>query len=238
MLTLGIAALALSQQAPSAASIVSKMIARYHEADSMTGTIAMQQGLGTQTVSATTVLQYERPNKLYIKQTFKGEETREVLITCDGRYFSYNTPENLPGSENLKRLVEAVSTQFGTLDLGGVYAASSKPLLDRSVPLDLAISRKEDLTYRRNQWATLSYVGKTTLQKESVHRITGRYRPYGEADVTGTYEMYINEAGDLRRYTLTTQIQDSGRLMTVMGSWDVNLAVNGKPDASLFRLVR
>ncbi len=238
MLTLGIAALALSQQAPSAASIVSKMIARYHEADSMTGTIAMQQGLGTQTVSATTVLQYERPNKLYIKQTFKGEETREVLITCDGRYFSYNTPENLPGSENLKRLVEAVSTQFGTLDLGGVYAASSKALLDRSVPLDLAISRKEDLTYRRNQWATLSYVGKTTLQKESVHRITGRYRPYGEADVTGTYEMYINEAGDLRRYTLTTQIQDSGRLMTVMGSWDVNLAVNGKPDASLFRLVR
>lgn len=238
MLTLGIAAIALVQPAPSAASIVSKMIARYHEADSMTGKITMQQGLGTQTVSATTVLQYERPNKLYIRQTFKGEEAREVLVTCDGRHFSYNTPENLPGSENLKRLVEAVSTQFGTLDLGGVYAASSKSLLDRSVALDLAVSRKEDLTYRRNQWATLSYVGKTTLQKESVHRITGRYRPYGEADVTGSYEMYINDSGDLRRYTLTTQLQDSGRVMTVMGAWDVNLAVNGKPDPALFRVVR
>lgn len=224
--------------APTPASLVSKMFARYYEAKTVTGTVTMKQTLGSLAIECTTELQYERPGKLYVRQRMTGAQAKSALVTADGKTFSYNTPDYLPGSENVKRLIEKMDTAFGKLDIGDVYSAAAKSLADQSVPLDVAIGRKDDLTFRKNQWATLVYGGKVALGGESVHKVVGRYRAFQAANPSGDFEMLLSEAGDLRRYTLKSTLQADGRPLTVQATWEVRLAVGGTPDPKLFTVVK
>ncbi|MCW5942311.1 MAG: hypothetical protein KIS66_08770 [Fimbriimonadaceae bacterium] len=224
--------------APTPASLVSKMFARYFEAKTLTGTIAMKQTLGTMAIECATAIQYERPGKLYLRQRMTGNDARSTLVTSDGKTFSYDTPDYLPGSENVKRLIEKMDTPFGKLDIGGVYSAAAKSLADQSMPLDVAIGRKEDLTFRKNQWASLVYAGKVAFGGESVHRIAGKYRAFSAANPSGDFEMLVSEAGDLRRYTLKSTFQAEGRPLSVQAVWEVKLVVDGTPDPKLFAVVK
>lgn len=224
--------------APTPASLVSKMFARYFGAKSLTGTITMKQSLGTLAIECSTALQYERPGKVYIRQRLTGAQTKSALVTSDGKRFSYDTPDYLPGSENVRRLIEKMDTPFGKLDIGDVYSAAARSLADQSVPLDVAIGRKEDLTFRKNQWASLVYGGKVSFGGETLHKVTGRYRAFLAANPSGDFEMLLTEAGDLRRYSLKTALQADGRALTVQAGWEVRLTVDAAPDPKLFAVVK
>lgn len=232
---------AQERAAVSASGLVSNMLGRYADAKSMTGTIRFTQSAQRSSVSIETTLQFEKPSKLFIRQQLRSSEPMTWLVVSDGSQFSYNTPENLPGAANLPRLVEQVEQNGVKLDTKGIYKAAASSIGDRSAPLDIVIGHPEDLKGLTYQWATLEYRGRVQLGDETVDLIAGRWRPYGTAPAHGTYEMYLTPSGELRRYVVVETVSagpENPQMLEVRSVWDVRVAINGKPDPALFKVVR
>lgn len=226
-------AITVIAQEPSPAKLLSEMFAKYASAKTVSGTITLTQGTERETGQIVTELAYERPAKLFIRQVRATQSRRVWLVTSDGKYFSYGKPDPTVGG----RLVEPVSNEKRTLDLGGIYAAASASLGDRSAPLDIAISRREDLAAVRAQLATLDYVGTKDLGGETVHVIEGKWREYGEAPATGKFTICIGPNSDLRVYAVTEPMSIGGAVLNVLSRWDVNLKVGADIGANVFKVV-
>ena len=104
MLSIGIAiALTLVGQdqskSPAAKVLIEKMMNRYYSAQTLTGTIKLTVSTEAGSASLDTVLQYERPAKLYIRQQKNvanpdpGQPSK-WLVTSDGTSFSYDIPNH------------------------------------------------------------------------------------------------------------------------------------------------
>ncbi|MFY9233360.1 MAG: hypothetical protein WAO58_02770 [Fimbriimonadaceae bacterium] len=250
MLTAAIALFTFVAQEPQAtprpSELISKMIAHYNKAQTLTGTIKLRQGANGQAAqgSIDTAIQFELPSKLYINQIQNTSDPMRWLITSDGVQFAYDTPEELPGTR--RRLVEKVKPRPNeTLDVKGIYSAAARSLGDRSAPLEIAIGRPGDLKFFTQQLVTLEYAGRTKIGEEDVHVIRGGWREYQQVGAidkvtaTGTYEIFINDLSDFRRYIVYQSIRPSvnSAIINVVSQWDINLVVNGKPDPALFKVV-
>lgn len=219
--------------------LVSRMLAYYNDAETLTGTIVMLVKDNAGSVAVTTQIQYEKPNKLYIKQQKSTGDRRTWLVVSNGKHFSYNVPQNLENDNPNRRLVEAVKVGDVTLTLRDIYAASAHGLADRSAALDIAISRTEDLRFLRDQWRTVEYKGQIEYDGVQVHVVSGQWRAYGTAPVQGQYRMYITDSGELRQFARSETMGDgTGVAIPLLSTWDVKLVKNGKPDEKLFEKVR
>lgn len=230
--------LVMMGQAETPAALVSKMLARYSSAQTLVGTIVFVQSAAGASVTTTTHVQYEKPSKLYVRQVRASSDPAESSITCDGARFSYDVPKDVAATPG-QRLIETVEQGGVRLDVKEIYAASGRSLIDRSAPLDIAISRLEDLKFLRNQWATVESLGKTEQDGEVRQMVGGQWREYGTAAVSGRYTMWIGPQGDLRQYEVRERLAVRDQAATeVVSSWQVKLTVNGKPDPALFTLKR
>jgi outer membrane lipoprotein-sorting protein len=262
MLT-AIAALALMGQEPAAnqvnpAELVSKMLAYYHDARTLTGSIVMTQKVGNEGGTIKTFLQFEHPNHLYIYQRKSTGDLRAWTVLSNGKLFAYNSP-GLTWETPGKRLVEAqvverpVETKVLAngdtvvtkrekvqLSLRDVYAAAAAGLGDRSTPLDIAISRRADLEYLRAQWKTVEYKGTTAYEGKDVHVVMGVWRPYGTADPEGQFRMLLTTEGELKHFARSQTVRPQGapQALEVVTTWDVSLVKNGKPDPKLWESVK
>jgi hypothetical protein len=203
------------------------------------GTISLTQTAGGEKGRIDTQIQYERPAKLYLKQQMLTASGSIWLVTSDGKYFSYNKPRdtNTISINAGNRLIESIINKEGKLDLGGIYAASAKSLGDRSTPLDIAIARKEDLSFLRQQWATIKLAGSVNIDGVTCWKIVGDWREYGEAMVSGVYTIVISESGDLKMFCINESLAINGQAVPLESRWDVNLTVGATPNQDLFKVV-
>jgi hypothetical protein len=260
---------AMLDQQPSGGDIVSKMLKYYADAQSMKGTITLTVSDGGGQAQMGTELQFERPSKLYIRQYKGGRAPQQWLAVSDGSLFSYDSPDMLgsnpgqigsPGSQT-RRLTEHVLQATGEFmtdaqgkrvakmanyDVRQIYAVvAAGSLGDRSVPLDVAIGRHEDLQHDVLTWMTVDLQGKVKIDGVEANQIVGKWRPYGEAatDATqapGQYEMIVTDEGKLLRYTILQYLPRDPRnpsdYVKLLEIWNVDLTVNAKADASLFKV--
>lgn len=227
---LALSALLSASQEVSASKLISEMFSKYSSAQTMTGSIRLQQSVGQQGGVLLTDLQFERPGKLYINQTAQSPKSKSWLVTADGKRFSYQDP--IEGSS--KRLIETMKPEGKSLTIADVYTASSKSIGDRSVPLDIAIGRNEDLRFVSGQWASLQYAGSFETEGVQLHRIVGDWRAYGNAAVSGKFTLLMTQAHELKRYIVEETWQINGQSMPVMSVWNVDLKLNGAVDPSKF----
>jgi hypothetical protein len=252
MLTQAIAILALSASAapqePTAKDLIQKMLGRYYAAKTLVGKIRLTVSTETGSASLDTVLQYERPAKLYIKQQKSvanpdPEVPSTWLVTSDGNTFSYQVPNDRYAASPGLRLVEPVHNQRVnvTQDIGSIYAASSKSIGDRSTPLDIAISARSDLAYRRDQWMNYRIQGTQQMRGKNAYLVVGDFREYAGALKSGTYRMAITADGELLQYAeeihVAVEAGHNPKSVRVMSVWDVDLQIDGKVDPALFRVV-
>jgi outer membrane lipoprotein-sorting protein len=212
----------------SPAALVGQMLAYYSEAKTMTGTITETIKAGNESASVMTTLQFERPGKLYLRQQ-KAQGNRQVWLTvADGKLFAYNAPIGATNGDPNKRLIENMIVDNLVLNIGDVYSAASSSLGDRSTPLDIAIGRRDDLVYLRNQWATVENKGKADYDGGQVHVVMGKWRLHSGNEPTGQYRMYITDAGELKQFALSEKMaNDSGQTLDILTTWDVKLIKNG-----------
>ncbi len=236
-LLIGLAATTMPDDNPG--QIVSQMLSYYNDAETLAGTIVMTQRAAGREAIIRTELQVERPAKMFIRQLQRTNyDEAQWLVTSDGKAFSYDPPQNVPG----KRLVESCNPQGRALTYREIYQASVASLGDRSTPLDIVIGRKEDLSYRRYQWATLTLLGKTQVGSEEVTVVGGNWREYGQAPVSATYEMYVDSQHRLLRYVEKTKVGTKvtgGGVVSydVETTWDVSVVKNGPVRSELFKVI-
>src|SRR5580693_1615024 len=101
MITVAIALASLAitrqQDPPSGGQVISTMLARYNGLTSLTGiiklTVQAKAPTGTASEVVDTVLQYQIPNKLYVRQDRTAPHPQTWIVSSDGTRFSYNYPE-------------------------------------------------------------------------------------------------------------------------------------------------
>jgi hypothetical protein len=251
MLTCAIALCSLvvaPTQAPTAKQLIEKMLLRYHGAQTLTGTVKLTVSTSAGSASMETAMQYERPSKLYLLQQKTSanpdpDQPARWLVTSDGKMFSYQIPNDRYHTAPGLRLVEPVENPRVKVkhDIASIYAASSKSIGDRSMPLDIAIAAPDDLRYRRAQWATYVVNGEKEIAGKKAYLVGGDFRQYAGAPVSGRYQMAITDTGDILQYGEETNISvgegAQAQTIKVSSQWDVNLNVNGKVDPALFKVI-
>jgi hypothetical protein len=109
------------------------------------------------------------------------------------------------------------------------------------MPLDMAISNRDDLVYRRAQWATYRIIGTKTLSGRQARLVGGDFRPYSGADVIGKYQMAITDEGDLLQYVEESHVavgEGAGaQTVRITSQWEVDLKVGAVVDPTLFKVV-
>lgn len=227
--------LAIALQEPpreSPSQLLTRMMARYHDAKTLGGTITTRVTWENNRLEVDTTLWFERPGKLYLKQaTNLGPR---YLVTADGQEFSYDKPLSgrLEDLEKGGRLLEAQ----GGRTLQEVYAIASLSIAERSTPLDLAIARLPDLRMLRDQWATVEDGGTADLEGEACRRIVGDWTSNPEYGVLGRYEMLVGPEADLRRFRVVGPNPEGKGAVDRLH--EVRLKVGAVPPEGQFKVVR
>jgi len=238
-----------AKQSP--ASYVSKMLARYYGLSSLTGTMHCSQTALGMSLDSETIIQYQMPNLLYIKQSMGGPEPAMSRIVSNGNRFLYSIPQDTKatlfamgpdslGSELVENVVQNQDGAQKTMSVGDIYVVGEGGLpLHPAPPLNIAINRKPDLKAFADQLATVEDQGTVQIDGHQAHLIGGDWRQYAVAPVSGTYQLAINEDGDLLRYITKETVFDPrapGMKPTeVTTTWTVNLTVNGAVNPNLFK---
>ena len=241
---------ALSQGAappPTAAGLVSRMLARYASAKSLTGSVRTTQVAGTASVVTETSLAYERPSRIRLAQHQKSTLIdRSRFLVSNGDWFAYSPPDRLMSAAPLVERVRPEKGQAQTV--GELYSVIAGDLPDRSPVLDVLVARKDDMTYFANQLARFSLAPKETIAGTQANVVEGDWRESDTVDVSGRFKLYISDEGDLLRYVLTQKFAapagNSARgnpvagdsLITVVTTWDTKIELNAPVKSDTFAL--
>ncbi len=229
------------QDLPSPAALITKMFDTYYYAQTISGKIHYTISAPVGSATLDTDVQIERPGKLYIRQ-FKPTGDKKVwIVTADGTSVSYGAPRDTPVPDNM-RLQEKVGPMYPLKDLRDAYAAASSSIEDRSVPLDVAVGKTTDLDHIRYQFKSLKNEGKTQVDGKTAYVIGGDWKEYGDAPVSGKFQMVVSETGELYRYVVRRVLAVSEAKnvppQPITQTWDVNLTVNGPVNEDLFTIVK
>ena len=229
---------AVPQEKPTAGQILTKALARYATATSVSGSILMTQSAQGQSINFITKLQYERPYKIYLYQQKNGKNPDAWLLVSDGVLFSYNDPND---QRKLKRNTEYVTQNGIDQKLADLYMAAEHSIGDLSPILDIAISQPIRLQRLKSQWATLNFEGNGKVNGVSVQRITGQLRIDAKTPPAGSFEIDVTDDGDIVRYSTIQKYSFpdiSKDVVEVSTVWDSNLKVGGKIEPALYKVSR
>lgn len=232
---------AQAQDLPSPAGLISKMFAKYYSAQTVSGKIHYTVSAPTGSATLDTEVQIERPGKLYIRQFKTGGDKKVWIVTADGTSVSYGAPKGTPVPDN-QRLQEKVGPMWPLKDLRDAYAAASLSIEDRSVPLDIAVGKTTDLDHFRYQLKSLKNEGTTQVDGKTAYVLGGDWSEYGDAPVSGKFQLVVSETGELYRYVVrcVVAVPDAKNIppQPITQTWDVNLVVNGPVNEDLFTIVK
>lgn len=242
-----LAAALLIAQPPRPADLISRMMALYAEAKTIKGTISLDVQAGNSKVTVETTVQVDRPGRrLFIEQVKQGRRREVFRVISDGKGFVYTNPiEELRTQEPylLERAsrMEPDPARLGArrqvdMALGEIYAAGVQGLADRSAPLDIVMARPTDLQYLVNQLATVTSGGEVLFRDRKVQLITGRWRPYRDANDSADYDLFIAADGSLAGYRMRERYAVEGKPVAVTSTWEVKLETNTTLDGGVFKL--
>ncbi|MHB8635058.1 MAG: hypothetical protein ACYC96_01135 [Fimbriimonadaceae bacterium] len=230
---------------PNGGQIISKMLAHYSGLTTLTGNIRLvvqaKAPTGSVAEEVDTTVQYQQPNKLYIRQDRSPPHAKTWLVTSDGSHFSYNFPEGSGRHALSDRLVETVNA----LDVTQIYAAASLSVGDRSAPLGIAICWKDELRRIVANWPTHDFSGEVEYNQVKAWKVVGKFTEVPGGTVAGDYYLIISKQGDLLEYATRKEFatptsptrRDVEHPTVLTQTWHVALVPNGKPVPSLFTVV-
>lgn len=239
-------------QAPSAAALISEMMAKYAAAPTLTGSIQSVIQSGSSAVKVSSVIQYDRDKRqLYIRQIKETGKKESAIIVSDGTRFLYTNPLEVEFKAKDPYLIESTKRKEASLtpvgvkvtevpmSLGEIYIAGSLGLVDRNVPIDLAIARREDLQFFQAQLINYKNQGIQTFNGQEAYRISGQWKQYGDSQTAwGDYDLFITPNRELAGYRTFEQFSLPTGLVKVTSTWLCSFKIGGTPDPKLFTVRR
>ncbi|MBL8060912.1 MAG: hypothetical protein JNK63_09385 [Chthonomonas sp.] len=228
---------ALITAPPTPGALVSKMFARYAGADKLSGSIQFKQSGAERTLSISTLIQAERPHKLYVKQS-RPDTKQTAIIAADGTMFTYEMPDSI-AKRSGDRLYELQNQRGVVYTVGDIYTIGLPGLLDRSPVLDTLIAKTAHLSYVRGQIASLAWKDGDAPEAGKNGVVVGDWRAYQNAPVSGKFAVTISPEGDLLNWNLKEYVAVPGQKpILVTSDWSVSIKVGDSGNATLFRVVR
>lgn len=243
--------------------ILSKLIAKYSAASSMSGEFLMTQTAQNKKVTILTKIATEKPSKLYIEQTSETVDPRTWKAVCDGGTFVYDSPWK-PGSvfarqriQESTAFVDKADGQPKVMKLNDLYIASRRSLGDPTSPfLELTLHSPESMTtlkaYSKRLYKPKKGADKTLEDGTVVYSITGQIQ-FGAKDVAdrgltvsedynaiGRIELLVSKEFDLRQVkiseSLSIPVPDSNLpvQVSVVTTWAGKLNLDVKNDPKIF----
>jgi len=229
--------LGVSVSAETAQEIFNKMLSRYHQANSIKGSITFQQtgkfSGGSATTTTITNIQAKKPNFVYFEQIRKSKEPLVFKAVCDGKQLAYTAPpEWSQGDPRKKYLYESAPAT-----LEGMLNVFPTLLLDRSLPVALALYNPFEIKLVTSRLMNLSIYDEPELDGKKVWRLSAKMslleRP--SPDVSIPVYFYISKDYELLgiAWEETVMFQEK---VQVTNRWTVKLELNGKVDEGLFKI--
>jgi hypothetical protein len=237
-----------SAPTPTAAKLVSLMLARYAQAKTVFGNIRLVQTSQNVSLEIDTSLAMERPDLIYLHQVKPNSNKAPADLVSDGVQFAYTA---IPSPLSPPKLIESVyPAQMPPQHVGEMYFCILPGLLDHSVPLDVVIGRRDHLALLITELAQFSLKGSSTLRGISVYEIAGDWKDAMRNQISGTFELYVTPAGDLVRFVRHHFFGVSPKYLMnnhlpfdafpngvpVDETWDADLTVDKPVNRSLFTL--
>ncbi len=240
-------AAALPAQTPevTAGSLISKMLLTYNNARTAQGRITTKQSAKNVTIETLTEIAMQHTGRLLIRQTRSGTDGGKYLAMADGEYFAYDRPKGVLGKP---RFVEPQFNYGRPMTLREVYMVVAQALAEKSPPLDIIVSRRDDLEGLRNKWGKkFEITGKAEIRGQNAYVVRGTFLPFAELKNAvgekpqGVVEMSITEDGQLLKYVeLANYVVPAAtqELIAVRTEWDLDVKLNGEIDPAVFSPVR
>lgn len=248
MIVLTAAALILSPvQAPTATEAVTKMLTKYHNAQTISGRVTFTQQAAGAKVIITSDVYSKKPNMLFIQQVRTPASqggANNVVAMSDGKRLGYPAP---PGSGTFLQHSPDRFFEPAGADLEANYKAFTAMLIDRSLPVAVALYSPSEIYATIGRLRDLK-LSEATLGEQTIYRIdfqlvVGNALPADparglpvvpEARVKGV--MTVSKAFDLLGLAWKEVVGTKEQQVEVLSEWVVALEVDKPIDANVFKV--
>lgn len=241
MISVLTAAVVLQTPAMSGGELFSKMLGKYHTANSLKGTIAFVQSASGAKVQILTTLQHQKPNLFYIEQVRQPKsadvDSNQFMAVSDGKRFAYSVPKNfLPmtdatsGKHN--RLFEPAPA---SIDEGlNVFCTF---LLDRSLAVAIALYNPYEIQRVTTRFTNLKIVSDNAeYEGAPAYKVSADYTVFyakpekNQPAVKVPATIIIDKEMNLRyiawQEVVGAEVQGQRVTATVNNEWLIKLQVN------------
>ncbi|MBA3727002.1 MAG: hypothetical protein H0W86_11275 [Armatimonadetes bacterium] len=250
MLT-AIALLALTAQAAdTGAEVVSKMLSRFHTANTIKGTITFTQtassSAGTAKVTVLTTLQMSKPNLFFIEQlrqpAVEGTDTLSHFVAVsDGTRMSYTVPPRLLPWTDVGKHSKFYEVAPKSVEEG--LNAFCTMLIDRSLPVAMALYNPYEITTftRRLSNVTMDK-DDAEISGTPVYRIKADYTygavqgDQGGAALKTPAYIYVDKNYNLVSLLWQDLLGTPEQPNTIKSEWVVKLQTNVEVDKELYKV--
>ncbi|HWP30340.1 MAG TPA: hypothetical protein VNK96_01245 [Fimbriimonadales bacterium] len=220
-----------------AQEIFNKMLSRYHQANSIKGSITFNQtgkfSGGSATTTTITNIHAKKPNFVYFEQIRKSREPLVFKAICDGKQLAYSAPPEWAQGDPRKRYLYEPAPP--TLD--GILNVFPTLLLDRSLPVALALYNPYEIKLITSRLTDLSIHDEPELDGKKVWRLSAKMSLLERAspEVSIPVFFYISKNYELLgvAWEETVMFQEK---VQVTNQWIVKLELNAKVDEGLFKV--
>jgi hypothetical protein len=248
MLVLTAAALILAPaQAPTASEAVTKMLTKYHNAQSISGRVTFTQSAAGARVVISTDLFSRKPNMLFVQQIRTPASqggANNVVAMSDGKKVGYPAPAGAGTflSESPQRFFEPAKP-----DLEGNFSMFSGMLIDRSLPVAIGLYSPNEVavTIGRLRDLKLSEIalGEKTIYRIDFQLVIGNALPADpsrglparpEARVAGV--MTVSKEFDLLGLAWKETVGTKEQQVEILSEWVADLQVDKSIDQNVFKV--
>jgi hypothetical protein len=247
MIVLAAALILAPSQAPTATDAVTKMLTKYHNAQTVSGKVTFTQQAASARVVITSDLYSKKPNLLFIQQVRSPASqggANNVVAMSDGKRLGYPAP---PGSGTFLQHSPDRFFEPAGADLESNYKAFTSMLIDRSLPVAVALYSPSEIYATIGRLRDLK-LSEATLGEQTIYRIdfqmvVGNALPADparglpavpEARVNGV--MTVSKAFDLLGLAWKETVGTKEQQVDVLSEWVVSLEVDKPIDANVFKV--
>jgi hypothetical protein len=247
MIVLAAALILTPTQAPTATEAVTKMLTKYHIAQTISGKVTFTQQAANAKVTITSDIYAKKPNMLFIQQVRTPASqggANNVVAMSDGKKLAYPAP---PGSGTFLQHSPERFFEPAAADLEKNYAAFTAMLIDRSLPVAVGLYSPGEIyaTIGRLRDLKLSdaMLGEKAIYRIDFQMVVGNALPADparglpavpEARIKGV--MTVSKEFDLLGLAWRETVGTKEQQVEVLSEWVVDFKVDQAIDANVFKV--
>ncbi len=233
---------AVSQGQQSGQPLINKMMTRYSQAESASGTIQQVVTVGSSKVTMNINVDYVRAEKkIKVNQFLSGATQKQFLLQCDGSVIAMTSPRARDGFQDWKKIVwytvagrNPDSDQPYNQNFGEIYSSATKSLAS-STSQDIVVNLADHMRFLTAQIVQPKLLGEKELNGETVSVVRAGFRQVRTSPVTGEFEFWISDEGDLKKLVHREGVRlDQIGDQVIVTEELVNVKVDAKIDAKKF----